>query len=329
MDNKIDNPMNNKMCDKYFTTISNLKQTLDEYGVAIIPAVLDSDECAAIVSEIWDFFEHITQKWPTPINRANEASWTEFYKLFPIHSMLVQYWNVAHSQACWDVRQNPNIVDIYAHLYNCSKEEMLVSFDGLSFNLPPETTKRGWNKNKLWLHCDQSFTQNDFKTVQSWTTALDVNEGDATLAVLEGSHKYHKQFAEQFNMTKNIQWHKLTEEQLAFYNHCPLQKIQCPKGSVVLWDSRTIHCGVEADKSRPAPNLRAVIYVCYAPRKQCSAKNILKKQKAFDELRATIHDPINPKLFGKTPRTYGAKLPEYTQINRPVLTELGLKLAGF
>lgn len=172
---------------------------------------------------------------------------------------------------------------------------MLVSFDGLSFNLPPEITKRGWNKNKLWLHCDQSFTQNDFKTVQSWTTALDVNEGDATLAILEGSHKYHKQFAEQFNMTKNIQWHKLTEEQLVFYNHCPL--IQCPKG---LWDSRTIHCGVEADKSRPLPNLRAVI--CYAPRKQCSAKNILKKQKAFEEL----HDPINPKLFGKTPRTYGA-----------------------
>ena len=123
---------------KYFTTIANLKQTLHEYGVAIIPSVLDSDECAKIVSKIWDFFEHITQKWPTPINRANEASWTEFYKLFPIHSMLVQYWNIAHSQACWDVRQNPKIVDIYSHLYNCSKEEMLVSFDGLSFNLPPK-----------------------------------------------------------------------------------------------------------------------------------------------------------------------------------------------
>ena len=314
---------------KYFTTLENLKQTLETYGVAIIPSVLNNEECNNMVSGIWDFFEYITQKWPTPINRSNEKTWTEFYKLYPLHSMLVQYWNVGHAQVSWDVRQNPKVVEVFAKLYNCSIEEMLVSFDGLSFNLPPEVTKRGWNKNKLWLHCDQSFTQNEFKTAQSWVTALDVNEGDATLAVLEGSHKYHKQFADQFNLKKNVQWHKLTEEQLPFYNECPLQKIYCPKGSLVMWDSRTIHCGVEADKSRKLPNLRAIIYVCYAPRKQCSAKNILKKQKAFKELRATIHDPINPKLFGKNPRTYGAPIPEYSIIEPPTLTELGQKLAGF
>jgi ectoine hydroxylase-related dioxygenase (phytanoyl-CoA dioxygenase family) len=314
---------------KYFTTLENVKQTLDMYGVAIIPSILDDAECEHIVSGIWDFFEYITQKWETPINRANEKTWNEFYKLFPIHSMLVQYWNVGHAQVSWDVRQNPKVVDVFAKLYNCSKEEMLVSFDGLSFNLPPEVTKRGWNKNKLWLHCDQSFTQNEFKTAQSWVTALDVNEGDATLAILEGSHKYHQQFAEQFNLKKNKQWHKLTEEQLPFYNQCELHKIYCPKGSLVMWDSRTIHCGVEADKSRKMPNLRAVIYVCYAPRKQCSAKNILKKQKAFHELRSTIHDPINPKLFGKNPRTYGAPIPEYSVIEPPTLSELGKKLAGF
>ena len=77
--------------------------------------------------------------------------------------MLVQHWNIGHSQACWDVRQNKKVLDIYSEFWNCSKEELLTSFDGLSFNIPPEITKKGWNRKNCWLHCDQSFTENDFK----------------------------------------------------------------------------------------------------------------------------------------------------------------------
>jgi ectoine hydroxylase-related dioxygenase (phytanoyl-CoA dioxygenase family) len=316
---------------KYFTTADQVKDTLDTYGVAIIPSILNVEESDAILSGTWDFLEHITQKWATPIKRDKTESWTQFYNLFPIHSMLIQYWQVGHAQVSWDVRQNIKIAEVYAQIYECKLEDLLVSFDGLSFNPPPEQTKRGWNKNNLWLHCDQSFTQNNFKTAQGWVTGPAVNEGDATLAILEGSHKYHKEFATQFNMTKNIQWTKLTEEQVTFYKErgCDFNRIQCPAGSLVMWDSRTIHCGVEADKSRVKPNFRAIVYVCYAPKTKCSATVIKKKQKAFEEMRATIHDPINPKLFGKNPRTYGKPLPEITPIEKPILTEFGLKLAGF
>lgn len=315
----------------YLTSPDKIKETLNTYGVAIIPNVLDDEESDKIVSGIWDFLEHITQKWEIPILRTNLTSWSQFYNLFPIHSMLLQYWQVGHSQVSWDVRQNKKVANIYAEIYGCTAEELLVSFDGLSFHLPPETTKRGWNKNNLWLHCDQSYTQNDFKNVQSWVTGTDVNEGDATLAILEGSHQYHKEFATRFNMIKNVQWTKLTEEQIQFYKerNCEFKKIICPKGSIVMWDSRIIHCGVEADKSRIKPNIRAIIYVCYTPRSKSTEANIKKRQKAFKELRATIHDPNNTKLFGKNPRTYGKPIPEYTPIMEPVLTELGLKLAGF
>jgi len=316
---------------KYFTTPEKVKETLDTYGVAIIPNILNETESDAILSGMWDFLEHITQNWTQPINRLNPDTWTQFYKLLPIHSMLIQYWQVGHAQVSWDVRQNPNVAMIYAKLYDCKIEDLNVSFDGLSFNPPPEQTNKGWNKNNLWLHCDQSYTQNDFKTAQGWVTGPPVNEGDATLAILEGSHKYHKDFATRFNITKNVQWTKLTEEQIAFYKerNCEFKKIMCPPGSLVLWDSRTIHCGVEASINRKESNFRAIVYVCYTPRSKCSAANIKKRQKAFKELRATIHDPINPKLFGKNPQTYGKPLPDITPINSPILTELGLKLAGF
>ena len=211
---------------KYFTTPEKVRETLDTYGVAIIPNILNETESDAILSGMWDFLEHITQNWTQPINRLNPDTWTQFYKLLPIHSMLIQYWQVGHAQVSWDVRQNPNVAMIYSKLYDCKIEDLNVSFDGLSFNPPPEQTNKGWNKNNLWLHCDQSYTQNNFKTAQGWVTGPAVNEGDATLAILEGSHKYHKDFATRFNITKNVQWTKLTEEQIAFYKerNCEFKK---------------------------------------------------------------------------------------------------------
>ena len=74
---------------------------------------------------------------------------------------------------------------------------------------------------------------------------------------------------------------KLNEDEKRFYieeKSCLHNRIKCPKGSLVLWDSRTIHCGSEALKTRTTPNFRNVVYVCYEPRARCSQKNLIKKQ---------------------------------------------------
>ena len=323
--------------DKYVCTKETLKQTLENYGVAIIPSVLNSDECESIVSGIWDFLEHISQSWPTPINRLNKSTWREFYKLYPLHSMLLQYFNVGQAQVSWDVRQNIKIVEIFAYFWGCSPMDLLVSFDGLSFHLPPEETKRGWNKS-TWYHTDQSYTptfvdKSGFKCVQSFITGLDINENDATLSFLESSHKYHKDFAEFYKISNKANWYKLDSDEQKFYTDkgCPIKNIKCPKGSLVFWDSRTIHCGIEPNHKRSASDakLRAVIYLCYMPRNLSTEANLRKKRKAFDELRTTNHYPCKIKLFAKHPRTYGGPITTITTINPPVLNDLGRSLAGF
>lgn len=148
---------------------------------------------------------------------------------------------------------------------------------------------------------------------------------------MEGSHKYHNEFQETYNITDKIDWYKLNKEQEIFYydRGCVIKNIKCPKGSIVFWDSRTIHCGIEANKKRTTPNIRAIIYLCYMPRNLSDTKNLKKKQKAFNELRTTTHYPCKIKLFPKTPQTYGNPLPSITQIEKPILNELGKKLAGF
>ena len=305
-----------------FCTKETLRETLERDGVAVIPGVLD--DCDAMVSGMWDYLEHVSQKWEKPIKRDDESTWREFYKLYPKHSMLLQHYDVGHAQSSWDVRQNPKIVEIFQHFWG--REDLLVSFDGFSFHLPPEITNKGWFR-KSWYHSDQSFTKPDFQCVQSFVTGVDIEEGDATLSVFKGSHKYHAEFRDAFGITDKSDWTLLTPEQQTFYK-CEIVNIVCPKGSLVLWDSRTIHCGIEAKKTRKNPKIRAIIYLCYMPRDITPAQ-LKKKQTAFIERRTTNHYPCQIKLFSKKPHTYGGTETVCEPIGDLVLTELGMKLAGF
>jgi hypothetical protein len=322
----------NDIMDKYHATNASLKRTLDRYGVAIIPSVLNDTECERIVNGLWDFVELITSKWATPIDRRDERTWRSFYDTFPSHSMLMQHYGIGHAQVCWDARQNPKIVDSFASLWGCERENLLVSFDGASLHLPPETTNRGYYRGNTWYHTDQSYTRNNFECVQAWVTGLDVNPGDATLSVLEGSHRYHRVVGEWFKLTSKNDWYRLTREQEECYVKdlgCRPVNITCPKGSVIFWDSRTIHCGIESRRNRREPNMRAVIYLCYTPRSLATENQLTKKRKACQELRTTSHWPHKIRQFSKLPHTYGKHLQPIVSIPQPILTPLGRLLAGY
>ena len=101
------------------------------------------------------------------------------------------------------------------------------------------------------------------------------------------------------------------------------------KGSIVLWDSRLFHQGIEAQKERETPNTRLIIYTCMTKRDKARPCDLKKKQKAFNEQRMTTHCPDRPILFGKTPRTYGNDLPNITMLPKVKLNEIGKRLAGF
>ncbi len=325
---------------KYFTTKEKVKETIQKYGVAIIPNVLTEDEREEMKNGMWDYLETVSAQFDTPIKRDDKKSWREIYNLMPLHSMLIQHWGLGHAQFIWNLRQNEKCVEIFSSLWNVPKEELLVSFDGAAFHMPPEETNRGYYRGNKWYHTDQKLCDSAFKCVQSWVTAFDVNEGDATLTFLEGSNNYHEEFSRRltqglFRELKreevNKDWYKLQENEINFFlkKGCKIKDIVCPAGSMVLWDSRTFHAGKEALKVRKVPNFRCVVYLCYTPRIRATETNLKKKKKAFEEKRMTSHWPEKSKLFAKKPRTYNKILPPISSIPDPVLNDLGLKLAGF
>lgn len=328
--------MNNQIAyeyDKYVCSIDNIINTINQYGVAIIPNILNQQECNAMKKGMWDYLETITSNLAEPIKRDKVKSWKSFKELYPKHSMLIQNWSIGHAQFIWDIRTNPKVIEPFEKIWNTQKEDLLVSFDGASFHFPPEITGSGWvNPNKSWLHSDQSYLRNGFECVQGWINAYNTNEGDATLTILEGSNRFHQEFANQFKPEKSDDWFVLQQEHLDWYTKikgCRKVNIKCPAGSLVLWDSRTIHCGIEPEQTRPEPNYRCVVYVCYTPRNLASESILGKKINAWKNLRTTSHWPHKPKLFPLHPHTWGKPLPNIVQIPKPKINDLAYRLIGY
>jgi Phytanoyl-CoA dioxygenase (PhyH) len=314
---------------------------LARMGVGILPSLLDAEACKAMREGAAAMFRDLIDE-PMP---------HVLYKLYPIHGMLLQHWGVGQAQWVWDVRTHPAVAQAFADLWQCDPTELICSFDGLSYAPPHEITKRGYYRGNDWFHCDQRYTQPNARQPQAqrvnhqqavaeavecyqgWVTAHDVRPGDATLTYLEGSHLLHREFAATFPEAvekSKSDWLKLDEKQLAWYKErCPVRTVVCPAGSLVLWDSRTIHAGKEALKDRAQPNERLVVYVCMTPREKATKAVLKKRIAAFEAQRMTTHWPHRCKLFPLSPRTYGGELPPVRKLPMPVLNELGRCLVGY
>lgn len=330
---------------KYYATLDTLPQVLQEYGVAILPSVLNDTECDDMIQGMWSSLSHLTQQWEQPIQKDNESSWLGFNALYPMHSMLLQHHGIGHAPFVWNVRQNEKCIAGFCALYQSRAEDMLVSFDGVSFHFPPEKRQnRGWY-NKNWFHCDERFDPSPqpakklFPTsdcVQSWVTAFDIDDGDATLSILEKSHLYHHEFGQTFGLRDKKDWYAIqSETQAEFFAQrgCQEVRIRCPRGSQVFWMSSLMHCGVEPLKDRVHPHFRLVTYLCYQPRSAVPQHTLIKalnkRRQAFDKKRMTSHWPLKATLFPAHPQTYGKPLPVLCPLPEPDILPLGRKLIGF
>lgn len=77
---------------------------------------------------------------PKVIDRSIESLIFFFFDSFLFLAGIIQQCAVAHEQFVWDVRQNPNVHDVFAQLYNDTN--LLSSFDGICLQVPPAISKK-------------------------------------------------------------------------------------------------------------------------------------------------------------------------------------------
>nr|WRJ69668.1 2OG-Fe(II) oxygenase superfamily [Oceanusvirus sp.] len=320
----------------FYTTVEGADAALRRDGVAVIPGLLSKSEIERLRAEMFGVLGRVTAHCSKPITEDDPASWRSLHELYPMHSMLLQHWQLGQSQPVWDIRQTDSVIQPFCEIWKTKPADMLVSFDGLSVHFPPELTKcektdreRGWFR-KGWFHTDQASTKKGRHCVQGFVNLYDVNRGDATLRVLTGSHNSHEKYFANSGIVCKQDWHKVSDQAIAdhFSEHAPA-RVLSKEGDLVLWDSRTIHHGSEPLKGRAEPNTRMAVYVCYTPRRWATKNDLKRKREHFANARVTSHWPHKPRVFGLKPQTYGKPLPRVDPLPKPTVGELGRRLAGF
>jgi hypothetical protein len=307
----------------YNTNLNNLNNYLEKHGVAVIPNILTENECFYFRNQIWDEIKHVSQN---RFDINNLDSWDNFYNFNPLHSMLLHHFSLGHMQPIWDIRQHPKVYQVFEKIWDTPVNDLLTSFDGLSIHLPPEKTNRGWYSSN-WFHTDQSSKKIGKHCIQGLINLYPVNNGDASLSILERSHHLHESFFKDNQINNTSDWYELKENDINYFKECEPHAIKAEIGSMMLWDSRTFHQGIEPMMNRQTENFRMAIYITMMPRLTITDPNaLIKKNKAFKNLRITSHWANGVFIFPKKSKN---NLYEFNLIHQPILNSIGLRLAGF
>jgi len=73
----------------------------------------------------------------------------------------------------WQMRQNPRVVDVFAHLWSTKPEDMLVSFDAFNYNF-----KSPIKTSATWFHTDQGSKLLGFHCLQGFVNLIDSGDTD-------------------------------------------------------------------------------------------------------------------------------------------------------
>ena len=194
--------------------------------------------------------------------------------------------------------------------------------------------------------------------IAGFVNLLPVPEGGSTLAIVPRSHLFHKELLENMQRQErdcSEDFVKMEERDMDLARDLisssypdesglPIKVDRLDPGDMVLWDSRAIHWGANADPGSCDPETgiyakRMVVYVCQTPRRWCSPKVLEARRQALLHFKTTSHWPHKVTVFPDAPRHYGR--PEEVMGGlyapggpHPIMacapkTELGARLCGF
>ena len=311
--------------EELLTLTPSYLKDLEELGYCVIPQVLSTPEAELLYERVWH--EYIEKAWPH-CRMDDRSNWKQ---AFPMHNLQGIFAGPAGQiQVMWDLRQDPRIVDVFAQVWNTN--DLIVSMDGLSFMCPPEIRE---GHSKPWPHVDQAILRRqdnvahnntppiDFVsesllkskpyTIQGQFLFEDSFDGDGGFYCIPKSHLKFNEFAPQlqvldeFEGSKEEKWKAINDYLGNFFGlgtdesgspYC-MKQITAPRGSLILWDSRTVHWNQHASKDRPCsdnPKVRMVGYLSYVPKARLTDEGRALRREAFQTGVSTGHNPSYPEL---------------------------------
>ncbi len=147
------------------------------------------------------------------------------------------------------------------------------------------------------------------------------NRGDTFSQVLDGSHKHFEEFAHGVVPVGkgSLEFRPCTEKEVEFFveeKGCEIVPVAVKKGSMVLWDSRTVHDNVPPQLARAHPGRwRYIVFICMGPAAWATEQDLKLKKEVYDNIKSTSHWPSRDVYIfeRKHPSQDLAQLPEIAQ----------------
>lgn len=297
------------------------KPHLRKYGYCVVENVFTHKECDETIDEMWKWLEGLG----TGIKRNDKTTWKGDNWPINLHQGMLQH-TLGQEEFMWKVREHVNVQYIFQQIFGTFN--LLVSFDGATIGKPPEAGHSTSPKHS-WLHTDQNIIPRvkpekvpltDHYSVQGIANFESVGDDDAGLFLGEGTHLLHSQLFKHNGKTPSGNWYLMEKSDIDWFINKGVKftKVNAPKGSFILFDSREAHQGFPAQKGRDEEKFRYVIYVAMTPAKRATEKDLEMKKKAIQKGRTTSHWSSNNIKIFPLPRTYGASFDYLTrEKNKP------------
>jgi len=244
---------------------SKLREVFSLHGCALVTHVLDASQCAEL-EDLWkdDLLELVDEHVPATnfvqetlqqVRLQGASAWPSIWK-GPLGSKgCASQRNLPHGRFAWAARLQPQVRQVFANLYDVSPEELCVGMDTVFW--AAADTAGPVTENKQWLHVDQNFRAGLTHLCAQGVLYIwpSIAENASTTAVWPGSHLdtynliMHDQHAVEQGKKKahsvrinNLSNYSLRDV-LAAEAVAGTRRVPCPPGSLLLWDSRTIHQG--------------------------------------------------------------------------------------
>lgn len=301
------------------TNYSEILKDLDVQGYCVIPNLISKKECQEYIDQIWDWMESLG----TDLDRNEVATWND-EQWPPCLFGILHRLKVGHEQFIWDLRQDPRVIEVFKQIWGT--DQLLVSFDGMSIIKPGKYQEKD-EQTKFWAHTDQSHQKVGRHCIQGLLTLEESGPDDGGLVVWKGTHAIHQEYFQETGIETNGDWYKFSKSFISKIEREGYERIKivAPVGSLILWDSRTIHQNESPSLNQMIPRFRYAIYLCYTPAEKASDQVLIQKKHAFYQKKMTNHWPheVTPVMV-RLPRLSRFKVSE----KLPDLEQVGIKLAG-
>lgn len=305
---------------------------LEEQGVCLVTGVLNQQECTD--------FEHLWQADLLSVLDTTKGDDSTMSAVKRLHKEGITAWpqdwssglgkkgsvsarGLPHGSFAWHARLHTGVRKIFANIFKTTTDNLAVGLDCTFWSGADSPAAQS---NKEWLHCDQNHL-----TGLTWDCMQGVlyvwpSEGEtaSTTVIWPGSHRdvyteiMHDRTAYNRGRkgSQSIQLSQLSDsmlrEELTAQAMSNSRRVPCPAGSLLLWDSRTIHQGWAGGPRLAQP-------VCWEPRERREKDRGALQRKMF--MCATgipsSHSSSEARIHGMAPRSRPCEL--YPGVESPAM----------